>query len=209
MNNYFSLTLHFLCPKLNYIFSFAPIKCIVCLGGCRIRKGWDDSLPLGGKSFQWCVALMDFSLVSSHYLHNSVACFPNKLDYYAPTPSFLGTQIYSLRTQSFLSFLSKFVFLNQPSRFSVPVDKAEWMLAAVAEKETKEAAIKLKMKGSLSCDWPPSRHLCFSFQRCMRKRNRKGKTDLTSVISQPLSSKRRYSLLPSKLCLQRMKPILV
>ena len=120
MNNYFSLTLHFLCPKLNYIFSFAPIKCIVCLGGCRIRKGWDDSLPLGGKSFQWCVALMDFSLVSTHYLHNSVACVPNKLDYYAPTPSFLGTQIYSLRTQSFLSFLSKFVFLKSTKQIFCP-----------------------------------------------------------------------------------------
>ena len=45
------------------------------------------AVPL--KSFQWCVAQVDFSLVSSHYLHNSGACVPNKLDYYAATPSFL------------------------------------------------------------------------------------------------------------------------
>ena len=68
---------------------------------------------------------MDFSLVSSHYLHNSGACVPNKLDYYAPTPSFLRTQIYSLRTQPdfSLSLLFK-LFFSQKDK-NIP-QKMHW-----------------------------------------------------------------------------------
>ena len=95
MNNYFFLTLHFLGQK--FFLSF-PCTIVFCVVEMNKELGWVmTAVPL--KSFQWCVAQVDFSLVSSHYLHNSGACVPNKLDYYAATPSFLRTQIYSLRIQ--------------------------------------------------------------------------------------------------------------
>ena len=84
MNNYFFLT--FSGPE--QIFLSYPCTIVFCVVEMNKELGWVmTAVPL--KSFQWCVAQVDFSLVSSHYLHNSGACVPNKLDYYAATPSFL------------------------------------------------------------------------------------------------------------------------
>ena len=84
MNNYFFLA--FSGPEK--IFLSYPCTIVFCVVEMNKELGWVmTAVPL--KSFQWCVAQVDFSLVSSHYLHNSGACVPNKLDYYAATPSFL------------------------------------------------------------------------------------------------------------------------